>query len=129
MAQTFVYRGFHSDFNQEETGIPPVKENAELIEASIRQILMTTRGERVMLPDFGTNIMALVFEHDRDFIESELRDEVLRAIKKWEPRAVISAQDISVVFGDDDVVLTVSFKTLQDKGVVEIKYPLNGANQ
>jgi phage baseplate assembly protein W len=123
MAQNYIYRGFNGDFNQDETGIPAVKEDAGLIEESIRQILLTTRGERVMNPDFGTNIMALVFEHDRQFIESELRDEVTRAIKRWEPRAVLNPSSVAVEFGTDDVILTVTFDTLQDEGQVSLKVP------
>ena len=124
MAQNFIYRGFNSDFNQDETGIPAVKEDAQLIEESIRQILLTTRGERVMNPEFGCNIMALVFEHDRDFLETELRDEVIRSIKKWEPRAVVNTSDISVEFGDEgDVLLSITFNTLQDEGQVSVKIP------
>lgn len=127
MSQNFIYRGFNSNFDQQETGIPATKEDVALIEESIRQILLTHPGERVFHSDFGAGILQILFEHDRRTIESELRNEILQSIKKWEPRAVVESKDVTIEFNDDnEVIVSISFNTLQDEGLVSLTLPLGG---
>jgi len=67
------------------------------IEQSIRIILETMPGERVMRPDFGCRIWELVFAPRDPTTEGLLIHYVQEALTRWEPR--IDVQRIYV--GDD----------------------------
>jgi len=74
-AKNGLYRGF-SSFEFENTGSFRIND-IELIKLDLLNHIFTRRGERVMMPTFGTIIPDLVFEpldeETIDQIESELR--------------------------------------------------------
>lgn len=65
-----------------------------VLESSVKMLLSTTIGERVMLPDYGTNLRSLLFEPNVSGIESLAQHEIITALQKWEPR--VKLQTISV---------------------------------
>jgi phage baseplate assembly protein W len=56
------------------------------IEQSIAIILGTRRGERVMRPEFGCLAHDLLFEPRDAVLAGQLRDDVIEALVRWEPR-------------------------------------------
>lgn len=57
----------------------------ELIKSNLRQLLMTTQGERVMLPGFGTNLRNYLMEPLDQALLSQIRRDLLEAIYKYAP--------------------------------------------
>lgn len=57
-----------------------------VIESDLMCLLMTRKGERLMNPDFGTNVHRLVFELDTSVLEAQVQQEISSAISKFEPR-------------------------------------------
>ncbi len=74
-ARNGLYKGF-SSFEFERTGSFKIND-VELIKLDLLNHIFTRRGERVMMPRFGTIIPDLVFEpmdeEMLDILESELR--------------------------------------------------------
>ena len=67
--------------------------DAEDISESIRIILSTTPGERIMQPTFGCNLSRLVFEKIDSAMIAELNHMVYHALLDFEPRVnFISAE-------------------------------------
>lgn len=64
------------------------------VEESIRIILGTTPGERIMQPAFGCNINRLVFEEIRTDFISKLTHEVSIALLNYEPRVKFGGLEI-----------------------------------
>jgi phage baseplate assembly protein W len=58
----------------------------ESIRQSIRIILSTARGERVMRPDFGCGLQELVFAVNDATTQGLAESEVEEALIRWEPR-------------------------------------------
>jgi phage baseplate assembly protein W len=58
----------------------------EDIRQAIRIILGTSPGERVMRPDFGAGLQALVFEPLNTTTAAMARLAVEDALRQWEPR-------------------------------------------
>jgi phage baseplate assembly protein W len=56
------------------------------VEQSIRIILGTQYGERVMRPQFGSNLRALVFAPNNATTANLARYYVAQALGRWEPR-------------------------------------------
>lgn len=56
------------------------------IEQAIRIILMTSQGERVMLPRFGASVRDYVFEPNNPATHRALEEKIRQALIDWEPR-------------------------------------------
>ncbi len=69
------------------------------IEQAIQIILLTSRGERVMLPEFGAGLRDFVFEPNSDATRTRLEETVRKALVDWEPR--INLQNVEVTPSDD----------------------------
>jgi phage baseplate assembly protein W len=69
------------------------------IKSDLIILLLTEPGERVMLPEFGTNLKKFFFEPNDTSVLEQIREEIARAISIWEPR--IAVQNIEVTNGMD----------------------------
>ena len=61
-------------------------EGPENIAASLRMVLSTEPGERVMLPAFGTGLRRFLFEPNVPATHRLVEEAVRRAVARWEPR-------------------------------------------
>jgi phage baseplate assembly protein W len=85
--------------------VAPTGQLATVAESdSVRQailILLTTRpGERVMRPEYGCNLDALVFSPNDDTTAGLAIHYVRQALQQWEPRVDILAVDASAAADD-----------------------------
>ena len=69
------------------------------VKSDLLVLLLTQPGERVMLPEFGTNLKKFFFEPNDSSILDQIKQEVSRAISVWEPR--IAVTNIEVTNGAD----------------------------
>lgn len=77
----------------------------ESIEQSIENVLLTSRRERVMLPEFGAGLRRLVFEPNSPATHRAVEEEVRTALIDWEPR--IDLKEVVVGEGEAPNVLQV----------------------
>jgi phage baseplate assembly protein W len=61
------------------------------VRESIRIILMTEPRERLMLPQFGGGLGALLFEPNTVTTRQRIRDRITRALGEWEPRIQVES--------------------------------------
>ena len=66
----------------------------DLIKASIRMILGTQIGERVMNPEFGSKLREVPFNQLDGVTETLIQNYVIEAISRWEPRVSVIGFDI-----------------------------------
>ena len=69
-------------------------EYEEDIRQAIRIILETNPGERVMRPDFGSGLLAMVFEPVNFTTRALVKQRVEQALVVWEPR--IDVREVTV---------------------------------
>ena len=81
----FLGKGFSYPFRTTDRAIVP-SEGAELVEESIRILLGTRKGERVMRPDFGADLESVVFNALSSNTISMISYYVKECLDKWEPR-------------------------------------------
>jgi len=70
----------------------------EDVEQAVQIILLTARGERVMLGEFGAGLRDYVFEPNSEATRSRLEEAVRKALVDWEPR--IDLERVEVTEGD-----------------------------
>lgn len=69
--------------NQDSGGYLRKASDVELIKNNIKQLILTKRGERVMLPNFGTNLKNYLMEPLDQALFSQIRREILESFTKY----------------------------------------------
>lgn len=101
VARNGLYKGY-SSFEFESTGSFKIND-VELIKLDLLNHIFTRRGERVMMPKFGTIIPDLVFEPLDDDVVEQI-DSELRLVFDYDPR--VELQDLNVVPDYDNNLVT-----------------------
>ena len=68
--------------------------NENAIARSVRNLILTTQGERPFQPVLGSNVNNLLFDNMDKLTASALKDEIRNTIENYEPRVEI--EDIIV---------------------------------
>ena len=69
------------------------------VRESIRIILLTEPGERIMRRDFGAGLRRLLFEPNTPATRRLIKERIERALVRWEPR--IRLESVTVLETDD----------------------------
>ena len=62
---------------------------------NIKNLLLTAKGERVMQPDFGSNLRALLFEQHTDDLERRVEETILNSVSTWLPYVKVTKINIT----------------------------------
>jgi phage baseplate assembly protein W len=124
LSKTYLGTGLAFPMQVNSRGEIALVSGAKDIEQSIRIILGTRPGERVMRPTFGCKAHDLLFELRDATTASMLKKYVLDALNFWEPR--IQVLQVDVLLDDDfdgslQVEISYEIKTTHD--VRSIVYP------
>lgn len=86
---TFMGRGwkFPPTFSKQKRRAEMV-ENEEDIHEALHIILLTTRGERIMQPDFGCDVKRFVFDEITTTRITKVAEDIRKAILFGEPRVI-----------------------------------------
>src|SRR5262249_3279768 len=80
----------------------------------IEQVLFTSPGERVMRPDFGSGLLALVFEPNSVTLAATTQMLVQAALHQYLSH-LIAVQDVTVENDDGALRVTVKYVVLADR--------------
>ena len=107
----------------DETGGMRISEYEESVRQSIWIILGTSKGERVMRPDFGCGIYDLVFELNSPNTAGRISQAVSEALLLNEPR--IDVRDVQVESRDNGETLQISvdYEVRATNNVFNLVYP------
>lgn len=95
---------FPPTFSRELRGVEMVSGVSDIRE-SLRILLGTAQGERIMLPGYGCDLWRSVFRDLTTTLATELKDMVQQAIVLWEPRIDVLSIDVSTDPVQDGVIL------------------------
>jgi phage baseplate assembly protein W len=95
------------------------------VEQSIRLILKTERGERVMRPDFGAGMEFLAFEPLNAVTLALVRERVSEALLRFEPRIDLLA--VAVESGEDQqgrcLLVSIAYRIRRTNTEKNLVYP------
>ena len=69
------------------------------VEQMLRQLLLTTPGERVNLPRFGCGLRSLVFTPSSDALVASVKLRVIQGISEW-LAGIVNVADVALAGGD-----------------------------
>ena len=87
--------GLKLPFTRDRAGLFGTTENTlEQSGHNIKNLLLTAKGERVMQPDFGSNLRTLLFEQYTEDLTERIKEEIGEAMSNWLPYINIAKVDI-----------------------------------
>jgi len=96
----FIGRGLMFPMGVDHTGSIALTSGPDDLDRSIRVVLATAPGERVMRSQFGCRIWELLFEPINANTVGLMAQAVREAIAQWEPR--VEVEDVHVTPDDDE---------------------------
>ena len=81
----------------------------DAIRSDLLHLLLTNKGERLYLPDFGSDLRKFIFEPNDAITHDHIRDNLNETIKRYIPNLVVN----DITFRNDDI---------QELIIVELKY-------
>ena len=82
-----------------------LKLDEEAVKESIKNLILTDKGERLFQPNLGGNIRAMLFENNTPATVKIVQDQIETIIKQYEPRAELI--DVQVTSNIDDYNMNV----------------------
>ena len=124
MKRDFLGRGIHFPVELDSSGRVALSEYEQNIEESLRIIIGTRPGERVMRPEFGCRVHELVFHPNNEATAALAAFYVREAILKWEPRV----DSIKVVAHPDPsqenvMIIKVTYRVISTNNIKNMVYP------
>jgi phage baseplate assembly protein W len=114
-SKAFLGRGWAFPIGVDTTGSIAEAQYETDIEQSVRIILDTEPGERVMRPDFGAGLRGLMFEPINRTTVALAQFRVQTALVKWEPRI-------------DNIVVTVGAQPTGGQLDIDVSYRIRTTN-
>lgn len=101
----FIGRGWAFPVGLDLRGRVALTSGSETIERSIRLILQTVRGSRVMRPQFGSDLHLLAFAENNATTAGLADFYVRRALARWEPRIEVENVKVSWLEADQGAMI------------------------
>lgn len=117
--QDFLGRGwsFPPTFDSQMGGVQMLEHDADIV-SSLHVLLSTSRGERVMVPQYGCNLDELVFENLDTRMRTLMADKIESAILYHEPRIELERVEVN----DDPT------DTLEGRVLIGVTYRVKTTN-
>jgi hypothetical protein len=119
-----IYRGWNAPFVGGNQGLMSLQSDERLIKNDILQLLLTSPGERVMMPNFGTPIRTAPFEQLDQVTTDELERAIRRSLDAYEKRVIVDDVLLSRIDEHNllDIKIFVRLRTdIEKKLLIEAK--------
>lgn len=109
-AVSFIGRGISWPMGVDHTGALQLTNGSADLDRSIRVVLVTAPGERVMRPEFGCRIWDLLFEPITANLMGLMAQAVREALAQWEPRIEVDEVDVTPAEADGAVDIAIGYR-------------------
>jgi len=118
MSSDFIGRGIMFPLRVDQSGSIAMTSGVDDLDSSIRMVLATAPGERLMRPRFGCRIWELLFEPINANTMGLMSVAVRDALGQWEPRIIVDDVVVSPDEADQGRVhihITYTVRTTNDR--------------
>ena len=100
--------------------------DADAVRADLLHLLLTNKGERLYMPDFGSDLKKYIFEPNDSVTHSEIKDNLNETIKRYMPNLTIddikfrndSIEELIIV----ELTYTVTDGTFSNSDIVTLTF-------
>jgi len=86
---------------------------------NLMMLLMTAKGERPMMPEYGSNLREILFDPNiNEYIDKVFYDEVKETTEVWMPEIIVDSVDVETDYDNQphrvDLKITYSLANIPD---------------
>lgn len=85
------YQRFYVDTNEDVR---------DKVRSALMHVVFTPKGQRIRMPQFGTDLIKFIFEANDDVTWGVVKDEVDKAVRRWVPN--VNVNNVQVVRNEED---------------------------
>jgi phage baseplate assembly protein W len=122
MTDEIYGRGLTHPLRLDATGLS-ASSGARKVEESIRLILGTQYGERLMRPTFGSNLRTLAFAPNNSSTANLARYYVAEGLARWEPRIEVIEVAVDNSATQPLLVISIIYRLRATQDVHNLVYP------
>lgn len=120
----------YSDFLNDLTPHPVVKDivrntNEAAVNRSIRNLILTNRGERLYQPELGSDIRQMLFEPMISTTSDLIRKFVQNTITNYEPRVKVLNIEVTAYENQNAYVITITYLIINRQDPVQLTVTLD----
>ena len=96
-----LYININYPFNNSPNGffLEMNSDDNSAIKADLAHLILTRKGQRLYLPDFGTDLVRFIFDQNDDITLNLVKEEVKTVVKKYLPNLTIT--NLTVTHSDE----------------------------
>ena len=84
--------------------------NENAIARAVRNIVLTTPGEKFFDPDFGSSVSEILFENVDDITAVSIEDEIKSSLKNYEPRVELINVTVDPNFDENQFDVRITYR-------------------
>ena len=84
--------------------------NENEIARAVRNIVLTTPGEKLFDPDFGSSVSEILFENVDDITAVSIQDEIRNCLNNYEPRVDLINVDVDPNFDENQFDVKITYR-------------------
>lgn len=69
--------------------------DSRAVKADLMHLILTQRGQRLYMPDFGTDLMKFIFEPNDSKLQSEIKSDIQETVTKYIPNLTINEVEVN----------------------------------
>jgi phage baseplate assembly protein W len=104
MAKRYINIQFPFQDDAEGKFLKLNSDSKKAIKADLVHLLLTNKGERLYMPDFGANLRRYLFEPNDTTSTNAIKNEISEAVRKFIPNLTITELTTSPVEGNEHAV-------------------------
>jgi phage baseplate assembly protein W len=86
--------------------------NETAIARSVKNLVLTSQGERFFNSSFGTKVSKLLFENIDAMTASIIKDEISFTLNTYEPRIEVTDLTVSPNYDENEFAVTIQYKII-----------------
>ena len=84
--------------------------NENAIARAVRNIVLTTPGEKFFDPDFGSSVSEILFENVDEITAISIEDEIKSSLRNYEPRVELIILTVNPNFDENQFDVLISYR-------------------
>ncbi len=111
--KTETYSDFHKDLTQSPVNFDLARKiDEESIKESIKNLVLTDRGERLFQPNIGCDVRRMLFENAGPDTIVIIKEMIKSTIKTYEPRCNLLGVDVIASIDDLRFTIIITFNVI-----------------
>ena len=86
--------------------------NENAIARAVRNIVLTTPGEKFFDPEFGSSVSEILFENVDDITALSIQDEIKNCLQNYEPRVELIDVKVNPNFDENQFYVIITYRII-----------------